>query len=903
MTENITPEGRGQAGQSAAQRLALGRKRIFEACLHSCFDPAARTAFEQEHAALVDAFLVERLGEIAPDIVTKGGAFAIVAVGGYGRRELCPHSDVDLLILSEKEIPAMALDLAQPLFLALWDQGCDLGHGFRTIKDCLDLAARDFQVLASLLDLRHVAGERSVCDALRRKLESKVLAKKRNKFLIWLKEMQEQRTRRFGDASARLEPQLKDGIGGLRDYHRMLWLAHFLDSGAQADCPRDAVALERLRPLFPDAGDFEEFRQDVRFIFATRNQLHLQSGRKNDVLHQNVQPAVAEALGFRDTDRARAVEAFLGRLHRAMASVKALSRSFWKSHAGVLLEDDAIHAPQEVAPGVELVPGGLRLSEGVEVSPLICLDLFNHCAQLNAPLEWGARRTVRAVLHQAAEAGRSPAGWEAFVDILSSGNAAMALEQMLETGFLDAFFPPFGAVRDLVQFDAYHTHPVGWHTIVVIRELESLHRLESESPRLRHLAELWAELENRHVLLLAALFHDLGKGGAAHEEISAKLAEQELALRGVPREEVETVASLVRNHLLLPATATRSDLGDEAVVMRCANTVGSIARLRMLYLLTYADCRATGPKAWNDWTARLVAELYHKVLHMLEEGALMGARAARTIMKTRDDVRGLAKVAVCELEQGEVEVWLQEMPPQYTLRVAARDIIRHLKLAYELQRSLREEKRRLGEGRAGRGLVALDARPQPDSDIWELAVAAKRQTGLFCAIAGVLSLHDLNIYSADAFNWGDGTSVALFQVSAPLDPLYAEELWPRIRGSLKFAMTGKLSLDYRLAQKRSSVLRSPRGKGGIQVNVDNESTDFYTVIEVLAWDRLGLLYEIASCLNSLLVEVHMAKVATLGDQVADYFYVRDMDGQKLEEEAQIHELRQALLHRLSRAMG
>ena len=334
--------------------------------------------------------------------------------------------------------------------------------------------------------------------------------------------------------------------------------------------------------------------------------------------------------------------------------------------------------------------------------------------------------------------------------------------------------------------------------------------------------------------------------------------------------------------------------------MRCANASGSGARLRMLYLLSYADARATGPKAWNDWTARLVAELYDKVLHMLEEGSLVGARAARTIMKTRDNVRKLASRMEWDIEAPEVEHWLGHMPPQYTLRVAAGDIVRHIRLAHDLKYALAEEVRRLGEERAGRGLVVLESWEQPDSDIWALAVAAKQQTGLFCAIAGVLSLHDLNIYSSDAFIWADGTAVALFQVSAPPDPLYAEEFWTRIRGSLKYTMTGKLSLDYRLAEKRSSMLSDSTPGGEIQVNVDNGITDFYTVVEVLAWDRPGLLYEIASCLNMLHIEVHMAKAATLGDQVADYFYVRDEYGQKVEEDVQIHELRHALLHRLSR---
>jgi [protein-PII] uridylyltransferase len=412
---------------------------------------------------------------------------------------------------------------------------------------------------------------------------------------------------------------------------------------------------------------------------------------------------------------------------------------------------------------------------------------------------------------------------------------------------------------------------------------------------------LWTEQELRRRTLLAALFHDISKGGPEHEVKGAVAAAHALHRFGVDEATTEDVAFLVRNHLLLSDVATRRDLSEESVVVECGNRVGAVERLKMLYLLSYADSRATGPKAWNDWKARLLSELYSKTLRVLQSGVFAEPHAAQTMLKKRDMVRGLAKKTPDELSPTFVEQWLDRMPSRYTLSMPGASIVRHLKLIRELEKLLAEEELRLSKSRAHRGVVALDARTEPGSGIWEVVFAARSQAGLFSAIAGVLSLHDINIFSADSFMWSDGLVLAVFLVSDPPDALYAQEYFAKVRSALKYALTGKLSLDYRLDKKRDSLLFAPaRGpKKPVEVNIDNTVTDFYSVIEVRADDRVGLLYEIAHCLEQHHIDAHIAKIATDADRAMDFFYVRDAYGQKVEDPGQQAELVNALKHRLA----
>ncbi|HEU6436749.1 MAG TPA: HD domain-containing protein [Nitratidesulfovibrio sp.] len=900
-------------------------------CRDTAPAPTGASRFERAYSRLLDDYFRLRFAEL------RGGhdKVTLVAVGGYGREELCLGSDIDILILCGRSIPPQAIDLAQPLFLPLWDAGYTLGHGFRTIGDCVKLAAKDHKVLASLLDARLITGNEALFREMVDRLNDKVLPRRGASFLAWNDEEHERRRASHGDGAVLLEPNLKEGLGGLRDYHRILWIGRIRNEAGSVE--------EILAQAGFSASDAALLRESVGFLHNVRNLLHHLSRRKNDQLFLDLQPEIAARLGFRECGNLLAVECFLGRLHRCMSHIKALSAAFRGIPGGPVHPD---HPCPEVEGPVVMAGGTLHLClpDPSVATPALALSAFVHAAEWPGPdapaPDWNTRKAMEQALQQAQSGeGGALSGAEvgaALMRILGSGKAFPVLGHMDETGLLPAILPAYAAARDRVQFDGFHTYPVGMHTLFVIRQLESLAAEEFEP-----FSGLWRggclgaagdgaatphvvngqdrqdgdAARDRLCLLLAALLHDLGKGGADashHSEVGAKMSMQLLAEWGAPPEIIDDVVFLVLHHLLLIRTAQRRDLNDESVVAQCAGTVGSLRRLNMLYLLTHADSMATGHKAWNRWTASLLYELHGKVANMLRDGQLAGTQTAQAIVRTRDMVRALVRERQSALHYTleTAGLYLDAMPSRYLLAMPPEDIVRHMSLVYQLNRDVAESRRRLPEDRAERGVVVLEGRPLHggrDSELWEVLVAARDQSGLFATIAGVLSLHGLNVFGADAYVWSDGTVLDIFHVTAPPDPLYARDFWGKVRGAIHFALTGKLSLDYRLEQARTSnalkhkvpsvlldaVRRPP------EVRIDNELSDFHTVVEVFAPDRPALLYDVARVLQALQLDILFAKIATLGNRTSDSFSVRTVYGQKITDEQQMDEVRAALLHVVS----
>jgi len=904
-------------------------------CRDTAPAPTGASRFERACSRLLDDYFRLRFAEL------RGGhdKVALVAVGGYGREELCLGSDIDILILCGRSIPPQAIDLAQPLFLPLWDAGYTLGHGFRTIGDCVKLAAKDHKVLASLLDARLLTGNEALFREMVDRLNDKVLPRRGAAFLSWNDEEHERRRAAHGDGAVLLEPNLKEGLGGLRDYHRILWLGRIRNEAGTVE--------EILAQAGFSASDAALLRESVGFLHDVRNLLHHLSRRKNDQLFLDLQPEIAARLGFHECGNLLAVECFLGRLHRCMSHIKALSAAFRGTPGG------PVH-PDQPCPEVEgpvVMAGGtlhICLPDPVAVTPALALSAFVRAAEWPGPdapaPDWNTRKAMEQALQQALSGEEGAlSGVEvgaALMRILGSGKAFPVLGHMDETGLLPAILPAYAEARDRVQFDGFHTYPVGMHTLFVIRQLESL-----ASEDVEPFSGFWRggclsvpgarsdtgedsvtmpaypsgqdadAARDRLCLLLAALLHDLGKGGADashHSEVGAEMAMRLLAEWGAPPEIIDDVVFLVLHHLLLIRTAQRRDLNDESVVAQCAGTVGSLRRLNMLYLLTHADSMATGHKAWNRWTASLLYELHGKVANMLRDGQLAGTQTAQAIVRTRDLVRAQVRERQSALHYTPetAGLYLDAMPSRYLLAMPPEDIVRHMSLVYQLNRDVAESRRRLPEDRAERGVVVLEGRPLHggrDSELWEVLVAARDQSGLFATIAGVLSLHGLNVFGADAYVWSDGTVLDIFHVTAPPDPLYARDFWGKVRGAIHFALTGKLSLDYRLEQARTSnalkhkvptvlldaVRRPP------EVRIDNELSDFHTVVEVFAPDRPALLYDVARVLQALQLDILFAKIATLGNRTSDSFSVRTVYGQKITDEQQMDEVRAALLHVVS----
>jgi [protein-PII] uridylyltransferase len=839
-----------------------------------------RESFQEEYTEAMDIYFRRILQEsvVGRRLFREKHPFSFVALGGYGRRELCYYSDIDIMILFSGRIPSYADGLVEEIFYPLWDLGLDLGYAIRNIRDCTSLSRKDFRVFTSLMDARLIGGDSLLYLSLMEDLRKKVFLKNAVPFLRWLEEQNRVRMASFGDASYLLEPSLKEGIGGLREYHIILWLTRAFFNLRQ---PRD---LEYLGMLSHQ--EYEVLGKDLRFIWLVRNHLHELSRRKNDRLTFDYQTEIARRLGFQDKLNFLAVEQFLGKLHAVMASIKSLRRSFVISHFPLKHNQRAGARSSPVSGDLHLEKGEITFNDPTSIlsNTVLLMDIFERSAFLGCPLSLEAKRLVREFLHlvdDGLRASEEPA--RKFLNIMGHPNAFETLEQMFETGFLEAFIPEFRDIRDRIQFDAYHIFPVGRHALQTLRHLKDISRQQDLL-----LVDILSELSNPEPLFLAALFHDIGKTGKQHALRGAAITWKILKRLGFRRKRAEEIIFLVRHHLLLAETATRRDLNDEKAVIQCARTTGDIERLKMLYLLTWADSMATGPGAWSEWTANLVRELFFKVLHALERKELATPDAGRRVRKTLKEVR---RQIAGRIRNPDLNRLLDAMPPRYLLEMTPSEIVRHLEVLMDLEGIFKDP---------GSTRFYLEAKEEESRGCWELTLLAGDRPGLFSHIAGVLALNNINILSAHIYTWRDGTAADSFKVTSPLDPIYADETWERVKRDLRNTFAGRLPLTERLEKKgRPSILsRQKKSVRPPKVTIDNESSDFFTLIEVFADDRVGLLYEITHVLFSLQLDIQIAKISTKADQIADVFYVRDLEGQKVEDNSRVREIEKALLHLL-----
>ncbi|GFK96058.1 Bifunctional uridylyltransferase/uridylyl-removing enzyme [Fundidesulfovibrio magnetotacticus] len=844
----------------AARALDRKRKKLFEA-------PA--NGLCQDLSDLFDAYFKSRLAEIEP----VRAHCAVAAVGGYGRGELCPRSDIDVLILYKDRVPEEAKALAQALFFPLWDLGAELGHGVRATGECLKLAKTDWQVFASLLDARFLAGDEAVFADFIARRDEKLLPGRAVPFKEWLTGQNSRRAVVHGDASGMLEPNLKEGLGGLRDVHQVRWL-HQLDAAEGRGLP-----LEWLDVL----------EGHLRFLLAVRNRLHLLENRKEDRLSLDAQRALAGPLGYKAHEGMLDVEVFLAELHRVMAEIRTLHRALWPLLAAPGGQPGTV---RPLGGGVLLTPGGLGFQGAPErAHPENVFDMFGHALRLGEPLALPARRAIQAGLPELESFAATDQGGARILALLEKAlkepRAGQALADLFETGALGAMIPEFGRVQDMVQYDVFHIHPVGRHTLETILEI----RKAALPGHPYH--PIFSGLERPELLLLGALFHDVGKGqGGAHSEKGAEIARAVLTRLGLDDEAVSTVGFLVLRHLLLADTAMRRDISDPDVLAACAQRTGTPERLDMLLLLTMADSLATGPSAWNDWKAGLIGGLYRRIRTLLAGCTLFGPGGARPLLELRDTLR---EKAGCLFSQERVEACLDAMPPRYLLSRGEGDVLCDLRLVSRLEEALEEDFRMRPSTVAGKGVVAIEVDRLADG--WGVTLAAKRQPGLFAAMAGVLALHGVNIRSADFFLWSDNTEIHHYQTANPPDTLYPDELWARVRRAVRYSLTGKLSLDYRIQEKRASPLAPKTPDLGIKpwVEVNDEASDYFTVVEVRAADRLGLLYDLAVALDSLGLDVHAAKIDTQGLEVFDAFFVRTTQGRKVRDDQRAGEIARIVL--------
>ena len=805
----------------------------------------------------------------------------MLALGGYGRRELFPYSDIDLMILFKPEAEGQVGRVADGILYPLWDTGLEVGHGVRTVEQSMAHAEEDYFFHVAMLDARWLCGSEALFAELLTEFRKKFVAGQREQFVEQMKEHRRRRRERFGSHSFLLEPHIKEGKGGMRDIQSMFWVAKVVFGLQGIDDFCDAgLMLPEERDAFIASWDA---------LVQLRNRLHYFSRRKNDQLYFELQEEVAEALGYVEKGGILGVEQYMRDTYSHMENVAIATDLFFDHVDEVLglmaMEGEAV-ADRDVEQGIEIRRGRVHLvasGQQIATKPQLLMRTFLASARYGVPIHHRTRKLISASLDRVnAKTQASPRMSRALLAILVGAEEVFGvLETMLEVGLLSAYIPEFGRIETLAQHDLYHIYTVDRHSLQAVAELRRV--VEEE-------ALIYQQVELKEMLFLAALLHDIGKGaGRDHSEMGAEAAVKIGARMALSEEEVDCLAFLVRYHLFVPENALRRDLNDMAFIQRCAETVKDVGRWSMLYLLSIADSRATGPSAWSDWKASLMQDLYFKVRTSLE--STVGGRAGKEVLG--DQVEQGAEWMRRQIEEllGDEEgiLDLDQLPHDYVLSFSPENVVHHLRLHRDNYRLLRQ-KSLIGARDGGKS--------------WPVLVMSCDRPGLLAKICGVLALHNLDVVKAQIFTWNDGTVVDVLNVR-PTDGLgFAEKEWQRLNNDLDLAIAHRLGLGHRLYRKLTPTMgrRSDLvSKIEPRVVIDNDSSDAFTVIEVYSADLPGMLYHITQTLADFGLNIHKAYIATEVEQLIDIFYVVDGQGNKIVDKGFKQEIVQGLLYTLGRS--
>lgn len=810
----------------------------------------------RQHAALIDGYVTDCFR----DTPEARQDLALMALGGYGRQELFPFSDIDLLLLYRPAAADRLQAVTEALFYPLWDTGLEVGHGVRTVASCLADAEEDFFFRVALLDLRFLAGDRHLFEQLTSEYRQKFIEGQRGDFLQKMMHFRTERHDRFGRHSYQLEPQIKESPGGFRDIQTMLWTAQVVFGLRGLDAITEAGLLSPV--------ERQQFEEAWNHLIRIRNRLHYVSGRKNDQLFFEHQEEIAQAFRYRDDQGVLGVEQFMRQVYAHMDMVTTTTELFFE-HVNESLHHGMSRAPENtLEPGITVRDARLHLIdlELLKKRPYLLMRLFAQAAKTGLPLHYRTKKQVTEHLHLVDDRlRRSKRMAKAFLEVLQGKNdPAEALTALLETGLLGAYIPEFQTIRALAQHDVYHVYTVDHHLLHTVSEV---HRLRDKEP-------VFLELNSPQVLYLAALFHDIGKGH--HEDHSSRGAAlvRTIARRlSLTAQDTSCLAFLVENHLFLTITALRRDLEDDAFIRQCARHIGDADRLHMLYLLAIADAKATGPTAWNAWKAALLLELYLKISHLLDRAELDQPDTAQGVSWMRSQAETLLSA--------EEQPLLADLPEEYLLSFTPPTIARHLRLSRELKHR------------------ALIVEAEDNDHYWSVLIMAPDSTGLLAKLCGTLALHNLEVVAAQIFTWDNQIAVDVLNVRSTLNLSYQEQDWPALNRDLELALANRLGLAHRLADKQQQARFSGPAIISQQkprVVVDNDTSSRYTLFEIYTADQAGLLYNVTRTLAEFGINIFRAKIGAARDQVVDVFYVLDQRGKKITDPTLQEEIKKALLH-------
>jgi [protein-PII] uridylyltransferase len=836
--------------------------------------------------ARAQAFLIDQIVRLAFDFTTTclyrnsnpsaGERIAIAAVGGYGRGEMAPHSDVDIAFLTPWKQTGWTEQVIESLLYTFWDLGLKVGHSSRSLDEMVRQAKADLTIRTALLESRFIWGDEALYDEAAGRFRREVVAGTDREFVSAKLEERNERHRRMGDSRYVVEPNIKEGKGGLRDLHTLFWIGKYVHRVDAVDGLVQAGLLT--------GEELHQFRRAENFLWAVRSHLHLIAGRAEERLTFDYQREIAERMHFANRVGKSAVERFMQYYFLQAKTVGDLTGLFLAhldeqfASRGRRFTLAAIPRRPRKLNGFKLVRGRLALpsDDFLQADPVRLVEMFaladKHELEIHPAAIRAARRDARLI---DASVRRDPRANALFLDVLTSArDPETVLRWMNEAGVFGRFVPDFGRVVAQTQFDMYHHYTVDEHTIRAIGLLARIERgeLKADHPVASAIVR---QIVSRRVLYLAVLLHDIAKGRRGdHSILGAEIALELCPRLGLSPAETETVSWLVRYHLLMSATAFKRDLSDPKTIQDFAEAVQSPERLKLLTLLTIVDIRAVGPGVWNGWKRQLIGDLFDRAEELLRLGHKQRGREERVEAKQQ------ALAAALGWGDARFDAFAARLPESYWIAEPL-DVLeanaRHV-------------------GGAGETGLAIDASIYPEHGATLVTVYAGDHPGLFYRIAGAIHLAGGSIIDARIHTTRDGMALDNFLVQDPFgQPFDEKSRLDRLKAAIADALQNRAQLTERLGAKPLPRARAAAFPIAANVLVDNRASNRFTVVEVNARDRPALLYALAFALFQSKVTIHSAHIATYGERAVDVFYVTDLIGGKIASPARLKALEKRLL--------
>ena len=809
--------------------------------------------------------------------------FSIIAVGGYGRGELAPCSDLDLLFLLPNNLKINeskhAEEVIQFILYILWDLGYSVGHSTRTIDDCIEKSKLDLTISTALLEKRFIVGNEDVFSLLNDKFTLFIKNTKTLKFVEAKLVESELRHKRFGGSRYVVEPNVKDGKGGLRDLHTLIWISKF---AYKVDSVSKLINMGALSKK-----EAASFAESQRFLLSVRCHLHYRAFREDDRLAMDAQLDLAKTMNFKNTITQKDVERFMKRYFLATKTVGSLTRIFC---AAIETEFDkplrlsflSFKKKEDVYPfDIELGRLFVKNKEVLSENPVNIIKLFNISHNKNIDIHpktlrylTSLQRLINYEVRNDFDANKM------FLDILTSDkDSTRTLRLMNESNILGKFIPEFQKIVGLMQFDMYHSYTVDEHTIFTISNLYSLKN--GEFKNFAPLAsKVILEISSKKCLFVAMLLHDIAKGRKGdHSENGSLIASVVCPRLGLSKEETKTVEWLILYHLLMSKTAFRYELGDARVIKSFVDKVKSVERLKLLLVLTVADIKGVGPEIWNDWKGSLITELYSKSFDMLQ----------------KDNVNELIKTPKKSFENFLVENGLTNSDAKqycsyyydnYWEIFNLSRIINH----YEIFRNMYKDSKKF----------KVHLFDESKLKATELLVIAPDHHGLFSLISGLVSASGYDVVNAKIITRSDGYALDTFFIqNKNRQPIIEEHSKKKLLKVISQGLEGNFNVEKALNKRWEEIPARFRAiKAPTRVIIDNNMSDEYSILEIKCKNAPGVLYRITKVITSLGLQINTANVSTYGDRVVDIFYIKDAFGLKIDNNKSMDKVKMSILKTL-----